>query len=430
MANQNKKASAKKRPYSYVSGDPKCEQDEPLSNWQWEGYEDSPLERGCAGMCCGGGVLTGMVNNTPLHPSQEGNRTAPALRNPFPTSHTLSTCSPLERVWVRLPVVYGLLVFLLTLCAGAIAPAAAQTQSQNYVITQAPRISGLTNDSLMAAQNVYKSNVQISIQYVDGLGRPVQTVQKQGSPKGYDLIMPQVYDQYGREVYKYLPYAPETGTAGTFRSTAIADQASFYTSPPTGSDFTAITDPFAQTAFDNSPLNRTVEQGAPGPDWQLGSHTVKMVYTVNNATSFATDSVNGRQAAMYYTVINSDFSQTLHANGYYLAGTLTVTIAKDENWSSGRAGTVEEYKDIDGHVVLKRQYNYVNSAVQVLSTYYVYDDLGRLAFVLPPTTGADEAITMTTALLNNLCYQYRYDERGRPEAKRLPGKGFGTLFIM
>src|SRR6185503_18129919 len=134
-------------------------------------------------------------------------------------------------------------------------PVTGPTPTANYVITQAPRISGITNDSLMAAQNVYKSNVQISIQYVDGLGRPIQTVQKQGSPKGYDLIQPQAYDQYGREVYKYLPYAPETGQYGNYRPTAIADQAAFYASPPTGSDFTAITDPFAQTAFDNSPLN-------------------------------------------------------------------------------------------------------------------------------------------------------------------------------
>jgi hypothetical protein len=33
-------------------------------------------ERGCAGRCCGGGVLVNMFINTPLHPSQEGNRTA------------------------------------------------------------------------------------------------------------------------------------------------------------------------------------------------------------------------------------------------------------------------------------------------------------------------------------------------------------------
>ncbi len=149
-----------------------------------------------------------------------------------------------------------------------------------------------------------------------------------------------------------------------------------------------------------------------------------MVYTLNNSTSFSTDSVNGRQAAMYYVTINSDNSRTLVNNSYYATSALTVTISKDENWVSGRAGTVEEYKDIDGQVVLKRVYNYVSSAVQVLSTYYVYDDLGHLAFVLPPLSGADGAGAISAATLNNLCYQYQYDERGRLSQKKLPGKGW------
>jgi hypothetical protein len=44
------------------------------------------LERGCGGLCCGRGVLAIMqiaqmhgAEDTPLHPSQEGNRTFPAL---------------------------------------------------------------------------------------------------------------------------------------------------------------------------------------------------------------------------------------------------------------------------------------------------------------------------------------------------------------
>ncbi|HEY8783999.1 MAG TPA: DUF6443 domain-containing protein [Mucilaginibacter sp.] len=318
-------------------------------------------------------------------------------------------------------IVYGLILTLVSLNV------LAQTQTNNYVITKAPRIVGIINDSTLSANSSNNAKVQTSIQYVDGLGRPKQTVQMQASPLGHDMIQPQAYDQYSREITKYLPYTPQTGTAGSFRPNAVStDQGAFYTNPPTGSGVTAITDPYAQTAFDNSPLSRPVEQGAPGVPWQLtgvsgGGHTVKMIYTLNNATAFSADSINGRQAAMYYTTINSDNSQTLHANGYYPASSLTVTISKDENWASGRAGTVEEYKDIDGHVVLKRVYNYT-STVQVLSTYYVYDDLGRLAFVLPPLSGADGAGTISQTTLNNLCYQYQYDERGRPVQKKIPGK--------
>ena len=308
----------------------------------------------------------------------------------------------------------------------------AQTQTSNYVQTQTPRISGITNDSLMAANNSNNTKVQTAIQYVDGLGRPIQTVQKQASPLGYDIVAPQIYDQYGREVTKYLPYTPQTGTAGSYRANATStDQNAFYATPPTGSGVTAIPYPFSQTNFDNSPLNRTIEQGAPGAPWQLSTsgvtgsgHTVKLVYTLNNATSFVTDSVNGRQVAMYYAVINSDNSRTLVANGYYAANSLTVTISKDENWVSGRAGTVEEYKDIDGQVVLKRQYNWTGTVVQVISTYYVYDDLGHLAFVLPPLSGADAASAISSTTLNNLCYLYQYDNLGRAIAKKIPGKGW------
>jgi RHS repeat-associated protein len=303
------------------------------------------------------------------------------------------------------------------------------TLTQNYVVTNIPRIAGFTSETQLSGQGTCA--LQQAIQYVDGLGRPIQTLQVMASPFGNDIIQPQTYDQFGREITKYLPYTPYSGTPGSFRPNAISsDQGAFYNTPPVG--ITAMANPYAQTNFDNSPLNRPVEEGASGAAWQLSTsgisgsgHTVKMVYTVNNATAFSTDSVNGRQAALYYTTISStDNSQTLHNNGYYPAGALTVTISKDENWVSGRAGTVEAYKDIDGHVVLKRVYNYSGGAVQQLSTYYVYDDMGKLAFVLPPLSGADGAGTITQTTLDNLCYQYQYDGLGRPVQKKIPGKGW------
>ncbi len=50
-----------------------------FSDEKYERYYGSPLERGRVGICCGRGVFTDMSTNTPLHPSQEGNRTTPAL---------------------------------------------------------------------------------------------------------------------------------------------------------------------------------------------------------------------------------------------------------------------------------------------------------------------------------------------------------------
>ena len=98
------------------------------------------------------------------------------------------------------------------------------------MITNAPRVSGISTDSLLSAIVNNKTKLQTSIQYSDGLGRIIQTVQEQATTKGYDMVMPQAYDQYSREVKKYLPYAPETGTAGSFRHNAVStDQNAFYT---------------------------------------------------------------------------------------------------------------------------------------------------------------------------------------------------------
>src|SRR5438876_7735142 len=60
--------------------------------------------------------------------------------------------------------------------------------------------------------------------YFDGLGRPVETVLKQGSLEtstgiNADLVSTNVYDQYGREIYKYLPFAANN-TGG---NTSITD---------------------------------------------------------------------------------------------------------------------------------------------------------------------------------------------------------------
>ena len=44
-----------------------------------------------------------------------------------------------------------------------------------------------------------------SIQYYDGLGRPVQTVQKGITPQGDDLVTLTEYDEVGREYKHWLP---------------------------------------------------------------------------------------------------------------------------------------------------------------------------------------------------------------------------------
>ncbi|MBB6130391.1 DUF6443 domain-containing protein [Mucilaginibacter lappiensis] len=303
-------------------------------------------------------------------------------------------------------------------------------QNQNYIVTSTPRVGGMRTVGSTPNSGDFASRstceLMQTVQYIDGLGRPLQTVQVQGSPSNKDVVQPFAYDQFGREATKYLPYVTSGSNDGSYKTNALSgDQSQFYTAPPAG--VTTTNSPFSLTNFEPSPLNRVLEQGAPGADWQpvtnsTAGHTQKIVYTSNN-TTVITDTANTMLAALYTVTINANQSRTLAMNGNYGAGQLYVTVSKDENWKSGRGGTTEEYKDKEGHVVLKRTFNYAGTTLQILSTYYVYDDLGNLAFVLPPGTNADNVLPTATTQ-NNLCYQYRYDERNRLTQKKIPGKGW------
>jgi RHS repeat-associated protein len=297
-----------------------------------------------------------------------------------------------------------------------------------------PRKPVKTNYSLDSLV-LNKDAVNITINYVDGLGRPLQTVQQQASPSGKDIIQPVVYDQYGRETTKYLPYVENSGIYARYRATAVADQALFYN--PAGSSGTQqangivrTTAPYAVSRLELSPLVRPLEQGAPGVSWQpnatrtatsAAGHTVLMDYTGN------TDQTGIRKVRLYQaTNPGNNHTRRLVNAGWYAANKLGITISKDENWVSTnlKAGTTEEYQNNTGKVVLKRVWLTDTSD---LTTYYVYDDFGNLCFVIPPGAADDATGNVSQMQLDNLCYQYRYDERNRMVEKKLPGKGWDYI---
>jgi len=270
-------------------------------------------------------------------------------------------------------------------------------QSQNYIIERVYQQPGGKEDSAL-----------VTVQYFDGLGRPLQTVAVGMSPNRKDIVTPIGYDALGREHRKYLPYEANAAT-GLYRPHDLtpagyrsSEQYLFY------QDIANVPDtsrwPYAETVFEASPLNRVLEQGAPGEAWQPnGGHTVGMAYGTN-----ATDEV------IRWDV---DASGALLKDGFYDAGTLYMTQTTDENGVASR-----EYKDLQGQVVLKMAA--VDSSVQT-STYYVYDDLGRLRYVLPPmfVNGIDSTASFTASsdLVKSYGYYYAYDGRGRMTVKQLPG---------
>lgn len=299
--------------------------------------------------------------------------------------------------------------------------------NRNYIKTSVPRRPGVDP----AAAGLTTCDMMQTVQYFDGLGRPLQTVQVMGSPLKKDLVQPVAYDAFGREAITYQPYAAATAN-GSYKTTAVSDQLSFYSIPPAGVSSNFY--PLQVSGFEPSPLNRVTEQGAPGAAWQpidagiIGSgHTSKKVYGTNNETA-VTDTANSTLVPFYnISAINATTQQpTLAKTGNYKAGELYMVVSKDENWKSGRGGTVEEYKNKEGRVVLKRTFNYTGGTLQKLSTYYVYDDFGNMVYILPPLSNADNILPVQTQL-DALCFQYRYDNRNRLTQKKIPGKGWELI---
>ncbi|MET3020874.1 DUF6443 domain-containing protein [Flavobacterium hydatis] len=277
---------------------------------------------------------------------------------------------------------------------------------ENYIFTrtyQAPM-----TDTTKIANN---SDVIENITYFDGLGRPMQSIAIKASPTKQDLVVPIQYDDFGRQDKEYLPYMDVLGATASYRTgtDAIARLSSYYINNYPTDINSAKANPFSQKEFEDSPLNRVLQQAAPGKDWALGSgHEIKLDYVAN------TDA----DAVKLYAVstaldANGVYVPTITASSNYGIGQLFKTITKDENWINGNNNTTEEFKDKEGRVVLKRTYN--NGAYD---TYYVYDNYGNLTLVLPPK--AEGVITEPT--LSSLCYQYRYDDRNRLIEKKLPGK--------
>lgn len=300
----------------------------------------------------------------------------------------------------------------------------------NYVRTWEPRYPFSRHDSLISVYRTV-SDMTRSTQYLDGLGRALQVVGWKQSPGQKDVVVPSVYDSAGRESYKFLPYTSTLGD-GAFKNDPFNDQSIFYGSTYLGQQ-TAFTNEsifYSKTVFERSPLNRSEKTFAPGNNWagtEGGSeHAVQLQYLVNTLS----DSV--RIWTISYdslTYSSGDVGTNIPStSSMYGAGQLLKNVSIDEN-----SNTVIEYKDKEGHVVLKKvQIDASPGIAHIgwLCTYYVYDDLGNLRFVIPPQAvavllaGATWNLSTPSNLISELCFRYEYDGRLRLKAKKVPGAGW------
>src|ERR1035437_5204956 len=277
--------------------------------------------------------------------------------------------------------------------------ALAQSWDRNLIRVRTPQ-TPINTTILLESLSSNKNLVATDIQYFDGLGRPMQNVGVRSSPLGYDMITPIKYDQSGREVKKYLPYMT-SGTAGTYSSNDESEQTTFYSSSNPFPNCATDVRPFNETILEASPLNRPLQQYGPGQDRFTNQHSTNIAYLTNAANEVPLWTISGNMVSY-------------SGNYYYTPGTLYKAQTTDENGQNSW-----EYKDLLDHVVLKQV---ANNGV-LLNTYYVYNDLCQLAYVIPPKATVN-TYTEGNTDFNELLYAYKYDKRGRVSEKHIPGAGW------
>lgn len=267
-------------------------------------------------------------------------------------------------------------------------------------------ISGQTTVSAVNA--LTGSSVRRIFQYMDGLERPIQTNAVEQSPTSKDAIIINQYDQYGREPKQYIPYTNTTSSGG-YRSAALTEQAAF------GTTYGAGAVAFAESVFEPSPLNRVMEQGAPGTTWQTGqgasAHTIRYTWKGNLSAEEVHDFTN-----------DNSFGDNK----------LWRTEIKDEN------GKIRyNYIDKLGRIVMVKHQILANLTtsddIDFARTYTVYDDFGRVAAVIPPEAAkimknsGTSIWNYTSATYSSMVYLYTYDSRGRMISKSVPSGGVTNI---
>ncbi|MCP1302180.1 RHS repeat-associated core domain-containing protein [Chryseobacterium sp. S0630] len=266
----------------------------------------------------------------------------------------------------------------------------AQTTTENYVYSKV----SLSEDGSKKSE---------TIQYFDGLGRPKQTIQVKSTPLGQDLVMPVTYDQLGRQTRSILPVPMPTSNLGIQN-----------VSEATANNYYGVPNAYSEQKLEASPLARVLETASPGNEWAMNSgHTRKAAYEINK------NSDKVKKFSFTNSWVSTIATSSVPTVSFYNEKVLVKTSGTDEDGNK----TIEFTNGL-GQTILVRK---VVSAAENADTYYLYNDYGHLVYVISPK--ADAQITsnnniITQQILNDLCYQYKYDNRSRLAEKKVPGKGW------
>ena len=221
------------------------------------------------------------------------------------------------------------------------------------------------------------NNRTTTIQYYDGIGRPVLHATTELGTEGVFVYTQKEYDAKGRESENWLP-TPGSNSPGFISNYNILARTTYLDNYP-----------YSQTLYDE--LDRPISIQGPGNAWRTANRKVTKTYGSNAANT-----------VKHYTV--SLTQNNLTDSGYYPAGSLTLEETTDEDNK-----VMQVYKDMLGHVVLER----IVSGDDKLDTYYAYNAKHQLCYVLSPEY-------QYRGFKEQFGYEYRYNDHGQIDKKILP----------
>ena len=238
------------------------------------------------------------------------------------------------------------------------------------------------------------------VAYYNGLGLPEQSIQIAASPDGRDLVTPIGYDALLREDAKsYLSYAARS-SGGRKQASALTNQQAFYGTLYGQADAQRS---FTEKVYEASPLGRVRKQALPGymKDYEV-------LYTEFDYRTNDTDEVR-------WLAVGVDGE--LVCEGCHDAGTLSCTVTTDPD-----GHVVQSFTDGLGRTLLSRTFD----DDEPIDTYSVYDDYGRLRWVVTPEGSYLLSDSLTVPVDDDFaekyCYVYTYNDRGLMVEKRMPGR--------
>lgn len=265
-------------------------------------------------------------------------------------------------------------------------------------------------------RDAYGATWQDKVDYFDEMGRQEETALVNASPMEDDLTTLTEYDVFGRVTKQWLPAEAWT-----------LDGYGFYISPETLKQSIRSANcndsaPYLLKQYESSPLERPVCEYGVGQDWHSKGKAVRTQYQLTNVAG--NDTLN---CVRYYGgCIGADTTAIVKHDGNYATGSLEVVRVEDEDGNAAM-----QFKNRFGQTVLNRQIGRdANGRLVLHDTYYIYDEWGNLHVVLPPQaveymkSSGGHWTTDFHPILHAYVYFYKYDDRFRVIAKKLPGQGW------